>query len=494
MNTHHEKTKKNKSQTVTNRWDQKPSDIGPIFQFVDKRPEAITQRKLQEMANASTQAKHTARLQGKVVQRIVNLTATQYSNRIVPAGGFLTQAQLGEYVKLVLNDDYGFAEGYADADIAAMGPAGLIPAGPGGGEPAAMKAWKNAIIAPVPAPANILANIAAADALGTLINTITARVTINHPAFGVPVPPNVTGVPQVIPIPNSETRYAAIPAPQTGLKHGNLRPSYQGVYAVTPGNAAAKRAAAEAAHPAISWENERDAQSKFGQAAGATLLGAPAVAPRNPMDGHVPRPSVKQLTWAQAKEFLPKPLLNLIFDVKSQLTAGANIIDERTPFERSPNVRDATSKVSGTLRSWHEDSKGMLPGNGIIGAAHGAAAAVPAAANPLHVHYAATSRTGVGAAAGAAVAPRGFAEYTGAGTTNIHNIKIVLDYITNRVYLTLSHYTYWAIVATGAGHEFIEGESQDIGLAQDKIAASPVVKAAGGHYTLMNPWIEILVP
>ena len=55
MNTRVEKTHKNKSQAVVNEVIQKHSSGESTTQFVDKRPEALMQRKLQEMANNSSQ-------------------------------------------------------------------------------------------------------------------------------------------------------------------------------------------------------------------------------------------------------------------------------------------------------------------------------------------------------------------------------------------------------------------------------------------------------
>jgi hypothetical protein len=57
MNTHADKTQENKSQSVANEVSQKQSGSESFFQFVDNRPEAIEQRKLQEMANNSPRAK-----------------------------------------------------------------------------------------------------------------------------------------------------------------------------------------------------------------------------------------------------------------------------------------------------------------------------------------------------------------------------------------------------------------------------------------------------
>jgi hypothetical protein len=51
MNTHADKRQESKSQSVANAVSQKQNDSKSTFQFVDNRPEAVAQRKLQEMAN-----------------------------------------------------------------------------------------------------------------------------------------------------------------------------------------------------------------------------------------------------------------------------------------------------------------------------------------------------------------------------------------------------------------------------------------------------------
>jgi hypothetical protein len=67
MNTHADKTQENKSQAVSAETSQLQSGGESTFQFVDNRPEAITQRKLQEMANNSPRA-----MQLKAFQDIAN--------------------------------------------------------------------------------------------------------------------------------------------------------------------------------------------------------------------------------------------------------------------------------------------------------------------------------------------------------------------------------------------------------------------------------------
>ncbi|MCK5229979.1 MAG: hypothetical protein KAR13_06920 [Desulfobulbaceae bacterium] len=53
MNTHADKKQENKSQSVANTVAQKRSGDQSMFHFVDNRPEAVAQRKLQEMVTLS---------------------------------------------------------------------------------------------------------------------------------------------------------------------------------------------------------------------------------------------------------------------------------------------------------------------------------------------------------------------------------------------------------------------------------------------------------
>ena len=55
MNNHVDKRQENKSQSIANEVSQKQSSTESTFQFVDNRPKAVAQRKLQEMANNSQQ-------------------------------------------------------------------------------------------------------------------------------------------------------------------------------------------------------------------------------------------------------------------------------------------------------------------------------------------------------------------------------------------------------------------------------------------------------
>ena len=84
MNAHADKTQENKSQSVANAVSQKQGGGESTFQFVDNRPEAVAQRKLQEMANNSPRVKQAAQLQAMAdnysaqqqqpIQKIVNKT------------------------------------------------------------------------------------------------------------------------------------------------------------------------------------------------------------------------------------------------------------------------------------------------------------------------------------------------------------------------------------------------------------------------------------
>ncbi|MDN3666925.1 DUF4157 domain-containing protein [Algibacter miyuki] len=67
MQTHVDKTHENKSQSVANAVSQKQSNSESAFQFVDNRPEAVAQRKLQEVMNNSPQVR-----QLKVFQEMAN--------------------------------------------------------------------------------------------------------------------------------------------------------------------------------------------------------------------------------------------------------------------------------------------------------------------------------------------------------------------------------------------------------------------------------------
>ena len=67
MHTPSDKSQQPQSQAIANELSEKKGTGEAIKQFVDNRPEAIAQRKLQEMANNSEQVK-----QLKAVQRMID--------------------------------------------------------------------------------------------------------------------------------------------------------------------------------------------------------------------------------------------------------------------------------------------------------------------------------------------------------------------------------------------------------------------------------------
>jgi hypothetical protein len=240
------------------------------------------------------------------------------------------------------------------------------------------------------------------------------------------------------------------------------------------------------------WANDDAMRTKFGTAMGGEMDKTPALGTQaSGGRGGLP---LQQLPWAAAKTMLPRPLINLLFDVRFQLEAGGNgaAIDERTQQER--NARERSPHEGGTLRSWHLDPKKVLPGNGFVPGVQGGTDNVPAHGLPLHQHYGATSQNGAGASIGEGKdRPQGLAEYTGTGTNSEHNTKVVVDYMTKRIYLTLTHYQYWALGRVGSDWKFIEGGTQDAGAAEGVIKKK-ANELGVEQLQLMSPWMEILMP
>ena len=70
MKLYADKKQKNKSQSVANNVAQKQGVRKPTFQFVDNRPQAIAQRKRQEMVNNSPQVAQAVQLRAMTTKRI----------------------------------------------------------------------------------------------------------------------------------------------------------------------------------------------------------------------------------------------------------------------------------------------------------------------------------------------------------------------------------------------------------------------------------------
>lgn len=101
MNTHTDKTLESKIQSVANIITQKQSGFESTFQFVDNRPETVAQRKLQETANNSPQAKQAAMANNFSAQQqnpIQMMADTDLTNE-VKSGSPATYKVGSKYVK-----------------------------------------------------------------------------------------------------------------------------------------------------------------------------------------------------------------------------------------------------------------------------------------------------------------------------------------------------------------------------------------------------------
>jgi len=88
MNTHADKNQENKSQAVS-AVDSQMQRSESTFQFVDNRPEAIAQRRLQEIANRSTKVKQLITLQKKAdkyAKNKLNNSTIQLAESDIPTG------------------------------------------------------------------------------------------------------------------------------------------------------------------------------------------------------------------------------------------------------------------------------------------------------------------------------------------------------------------------------------------------------------------------
>lgn len=243
-----------------------------------------------------------------------------------------------------------------------------------------------------------------------------------------------------------------------------------------------------------SWQDDPDMRQKLANAFGPMYFGGQTreVAPRGPLveDNIDTRRNLNQLTWNQAMRVLPRPLLNLIFDVRYQLeSTDGTYVDERTPDEQSPQRKVTTPNMPGTLRSWHTDSPHVLPPTTFV-----SADALPGAARTLHQHYLDTSAGGEGSSqkSNTSTGPVGYAEYTGTGSNYEHSTKIVLDYASKRVYLTLTHYQYWALIQNGTTYAFWDSGTQDLSQALGNFEKRFGKESATQR--MMSPWFEIVMP
>ncbi|MFJ9444471.1 DUF4157 domain-containing protein [Kitasatospora sp. NPDC101235] len=393
----------------------------------------------------------TARAQAggpAAVQRIVKVTPGMYARGVgATEEQPLTAPQLARYLAIAVQDEVNRAHK-------------LDPAGGFKARLAAIRERLKPATLDVPEALRLTTALVAA--VNTFLETQQVYVSDHNP------PDHEDGPGAMVPVPNADTRYATEPSTaDTGYYHTSLSGNTEPY-----------------------WGNDDTMREKTARSLGPVVAGdAPQEQPRLQSHarggGNLP---LTKLTLKQAVDMLPRPLLNLVFDVRYQLEAPDEgqqrpVIDERTPAQQA--VRDKSPNQPGTLRSWHQDDYGRLPDNRFD------PADVPAHAGPLHTHYGANSQSGAGSSVqNAATAPRGFAEYTGTGSDWEHNVKVVLDYVTKRVYLTLTHYQYWALIPpenAGGPYTFWQGPGQNLQAAQAELARQP----GGASGIMMSPWLEI---
>ena len=98
MNTHTTKTKENKTPIANQELIQKQNDVSP-FQFMDNRPKAVTQRKIQELADNRNQVAQLKGLNKIIPNTAMNVTQLQSMEVII----LHHQEQGLNWLKLVLN-------------------------------------------------------------------------------------------------------------------------------------------------------------------------------------------------------------------------------------------------------------------------------------------------------------------------------------------------------------------------------------------------------
>ena len=155
------------------------------------------------------------------------------------------------------------------------------------------------------------------------------------------------------------------------------------------------------------------------------------VTPKRPRGrGAVAQPNAPKIGWSQAKLVMPSAQRDLIWQIYLSWKYG-KVLDRRTKEEKAGKTKN--SSTPGALRSWHMNEQNQLPDI--------EDAQIPGHAQGLHDHYLANSKKPYDEPADG---PVGYAEYTGTGIyKDAHNSKIVLDYKTGQIFLTLSHYKLW---------------------------------------------------
>jgi hypothetical protein len=370
---------------------------------------------------------------GPVLARTITISPDQYAGGLGVAKANLSDAQFTEFFRLAVKDDLGWAM----RNAAKINDQGVL------------NAWQTYLTIITDTNVAMAERISALEGLIRTVNDYPA--TVNRRTG-----PRKAETPLVRPE-NKDTRYATEP------KDDDYQHDDGGAQGTT-------------------WGDDPTMWQKFGPGFGAV---EPALQSNRARKS--PKP-VAQLPWADANRILPRPLINLLFDVRFQLEAGGgDVIDERSAEQKQK--RDKSPHEPGSLRSWHQDEHGTLPANQFN------AQQVPGHGRKLHEHYTRTSQSGAGSSVdkNPATAPSGFAEYTGTGTNTEHNTKVVLDYVRKRVYLTLTHYEYWALI-TGAGQpELWNSDTQDLAQAEGKLEKHlRDTQRQADQAKMMSPWVEVL--
>ncbi|MEW6496714.1 MAG: DUF4157 domain-containing protein [Cyanobacteriota bacterium] len=369
------------------------------------------------------------------IQCRIAITPDAYARGLGAGTQNLTNVQIKEYFMIAVQDDLNFALKVADEDT---------------------KTQLRTRIDDFKAQKTSQGKVDAINQLVRTINTALDNYQIYEDKY------NAQGYGESIAIPNRKTRYATEPADEN-YAHSSLNTNKK---------------------ETTKWGNDSKMWGEFTKEIAEEVSQGNYDTTQARGKGKLP---LQQLPWDEAKRILPKPLINLIFDVRFQLETNGNVvIDQRTPFEQQNKQK--SPNAPGTLRSWHQDTPGVLPQNNFD------PQNIPAPATALHQHYSQNSQSGAGSSTkNPIISPQGYAEYTGTGSDWEHNTKIVLDYINKRVYLTLTHYQYWALINENGTFKFWNSGGQELAQAEGKLEQELKTKE-GSDYIMMSPWVEILMP
>lgn len=182
-----------------------------------------------------------------------------------------------------------------------------------------------------------------------------------------------------------------------------------------------------------SWPSNQLALTKLHAVAATSAH--PVQSPMHALAGKARHPDIPTMAWSVVQNHLPSAQRALIEDIYLSWRLG-RVMDKRD--EVSLRDREKNSNTPGALRSWHVNEQRQLPNI--------SDQQVPAEAQDLDRHYKATGRHPYkpDAEVSAGDGPVGYAEYTGTGIQDdVNNSKIVFDYKTGLMYVTVTHYALW---------------------------------------------------